>query len=262
METQTNWSKKNENSLVGGQGPDPLPRIWVCVHKVSIVCGNMWDSPQGFPPIPPLHSSTAGEWVGGETMWSPLRPAPAAPSCRPAEQNFIDYFTGRRTTLQPHWSTARPKQTTTEVPSPSGGSSSTLKVRHQDLHLALEMHLENMKHWNTKILRRHLVALLDEVDLWQMVMMLEVMKWKRESRVIFHLHLQQCHIPPPEDSSWRHGCKRQQGKSAVSEQHTIPCSIFLIIGWICLLSLQFFCHIWPTSQNEKKVVLKLLHTLW
>ena len=94
MEDQTNWSKKNENSLVGGQGPDPLPRIWVCVHKVSIVCGNMWDSPQGFPPIPPLHSSTAGEWVGGETMWSPLRPAPAAPSCRPAEQNFIDYFTG------------------------------------------------------------------------------------------------------------------------------------------------------------------------
>ena len=127
MEDQTNWSKKNENSLVGGQGPDPLPRIWVCVHKVSIVCGNMWDSPQGFPPIPPLHSSTAGEWVGGETMWSPLRPAPAAPSCRPAEQNFIDYFTGRRTTLQPHWSTARPKQTTTEVPSPSGGSSSTWK---------------------------------------------------------------------------------------------------------------------------------------
>ena len=100
MEDQTNWSKKNEKSLVGGQGPDP--RIWVCVHKVSIVCGNMWDSPQGFPPIPPLHSSTAGEWVGGETMWSPLRPAPAAPSCRPAEQNFIDYFTGRRTTLQPH----------------------------------------------------------------------------------------------------------------------------------------------------------------
>ena len=85
--------KDQVKRAVGDKDPDPLPRIWVCVHKVSIVCGNMWDSPQGFPPIPPLHSSTAGEWVGGETMWSPLRPAPAAPSCRPAEQNFIDYFT-------------------------------------------------------------------------------------------------------------------------------------------------------------------------
>ena len=119
--------KKNDNSLVGGQCPDPLPRIWVCVHKVSIVCGNMWDSPQGFPPIPPLHSSTAGEWVGGETMWSPLRPCTCCAVMPPCWAEFHWLF-HRRTTLQPHWSTARPKQTTTEVPSPSGGSSFTWKA--------------------------------------------------------------------------------------------------------------------------------------
>ena len=82
---------------------------------------------------------------------------------------------------------------------------------------------------------------------------MKVMKWKRESRVIFHLHLQQCHIPPPEDSSWRHGCKRQQGKSAVSEQHTIPCSIFLIIGWVCLLCFTILYQIFAKHDQHHKM---------
>ena len=111
-----------------------------------------------------------------------------------------------------------------------------LKVRHQDLHLALEMHLENTKHWNTMILC-HLVALVVKMIYdkcwwcWRWWSGKGSLEWYFTFICSTH-----CHIPPPEDSSWRHGCKRQQGKSAVSEQHTIPCSIFLIIGWICLLS--------------------------
>ena len=86
--------KDQVKRAVGDKDPDPLPRIWVCVHKVSIVCGNMWDSPQGFPP----NSSTAllhcrGVRLKEKQCGHPCTLAPAAPSCRPAEQNFIDYFT-------------------------------------------------------------------------------------------------------------------------------------------------------------------------
>ena len=54
----------------------------------------MWDSPQGFPP----NSSTTllhcrGVRFEEKQCSHPCAPAPAAPSCRPAEQNFIDYFT-------------------------------------------------------------------------------------------------------------------------------------------------------------------------
>ena len=83
--------------------PDPEPRIWVCVHKVSIVCGNMWDSPQGFPP----NSSTAllhcrGVGLEKKQCGHPCAPPPAAPSCRPAEQNFIDYFTPTNPSIIQH----------------------------------------------------------------------------------------------------------------------------------------------------------------
>ena len=135
-----------------------------------------------------------------------------------------------------------------------------LKVRHQDLHLALEMHLENMKHWNTKILR-HLVALLDEVDLWQMLMMLEVMKWKRESRVIFHLHLQHT-VPHPSPRGQLVAPRVQKTAGKERCQWAAYHPLFYIPNYWLNLSFVIFCHTWPTSQNEKKAVLKLLHTLW